>query len=137
MLLHSDTLFWFRDNQFLLYLLKAARLAEKPQTSIWKYSVRPHRWGSYLRSCSDYTNKYTTNMIMIFRSSCLYFATDQGIVCFLSLCLTIVLLFSVFCRILPHTWAFRLHCVITILYLSFCKKYIMPVLTKTVHANTI
>jgi len=32
MLLNSDTLFWFRDNQSLLLLFNAACLAEKQQT---------------------------------------------------------------------------------------------------------
>jgi len=31
---HSDKLFWFRANQSLLFLLKAACLAEKQQTPI-------------------------------------------------------------------------------------------------------
>jgi hypothetical protein len=31
---HSDTLFWFRANQFLLFLLNATCLAEKQQISI-------------------------------------------------------------------------------------------------------
>jgi hypothetical protein len=34
MSLHSDTLFWFRNNRSLLLLLNAARLAEKQQTDI-------------------------------------------------------------------------------------------------------
>jgi hypothetical protein len=34
MSLHSDTLFWFRANQSLLFLLYAACLAEKPQIPI-------------------------------------------------------------------------------------------------------
>ena len=34
MLLHSDTLFWFRTNQSLLFLLNAACLAEKQQIPI-------------------------------------------------------------------------------------------------------
>ena len=33
MLLHSDTLFWFRANQSLLFLLNDACLAEKQQIS--------------------------------------------------------------------------------------------------------
>ena len=32
--LHSDTLFWFRDNQSLLFLLRAACLVEKLQIPI-------------------------------------------------------------------------------------------------------
>jgi hypothetical protein len=32
--LHSDTLFWFRTNQSLLFLLNAACLAEKQQIPI-------------------------------------------------------------------------------------------------------
>ena len=34
MSLHSDTLFWFRANQSLLFLLHAVCLAEKPQIPI-------------------------------------------------------------------------------------------------------
>jgi hypothetical protein len=34
MSLHSDTLFWFRANQYLLFLFNAACLAEKQQISI-------------------------------------------------------------------------------------------------------
>ena len=34
MSLHSDTLFWFRANQSLLFLLNAAFLAEKQQIPI-------------------------------------------------------------------------------------------------------
>jgi hypothetical protein len=34
MSLHSDTLFWFQTNQSLLFLLNAARLAEKQQIPI-------------------------------------------------------------------------------------------------------
>jgi len=34
MLLHSDTLFWFQANQFLLFLLTTLCLAEKQQLPI-------------------------------------------------------------------------------------------------------
>jgi hypothetical protein len=41
MLLHSDTLFWFRANQSLLLLLNAACFAEKQQISILQSLVWP------------------------------------------------------------------------------------------------
>jgi hypothetical protein len=43
MSLHSDTLFWFRANQSLLFLLNAACLAEKQQIPILKSLVWPDR----------------------------------------------------------------------------------------------
>jgi hypothetical protein len=46
MSLHSDTLFWFRANQFLLFLLNDAFLAEKQQIPILYPFVWPDR-GSY------------------------------------------------------------------------------------------
>ena len=49
MSLHSDTLFWFRANQSLLFLLNAAFLAEKQQIPICYSSVWPDR-GSYPQS---------------------------------------------------------------------------------------
>ena len=49
MSLHADTLFWFRANQSLLFLLNAACLAEKQQVPILYSFVWPDR-GSNLRS---------------------------------------------------------------------------------------
>ena len=49
MSLYSDTLFWFRANQSLLFLLNAACLAEKHQIPILKCLVWPDR-GSNPRS---------------------------------------------------------------------------------------
>ena len=49
MMLHSDTLFWFRANQSLLLPLNAACLAEKQQISILKSLVWPDQ-GSNPRS---------------------------------------------------------------------------------------
>ena len=43
MSLHSDTLFWFRANQCLLFLLNAACLAEKEQIPILWSLVLPNR----------------------------------------------------------------------------------------------
>ena len=45
MSLHSDTLPWFQDNQFLFLLLNAAFLAEKQQTPIL-YSLDWPHWCS-------------------------------------------------------------------------------------------
>ena len=39
MSLHSDTLFWFRTNQSLLFLLNAACLAEKQQIPILVFGL--------------------------------------------------------------------------------------------------
>jgi hypothetical protein len=49
MSLHSETLFWFRANQFLLFLLNAAFLAKKQQIPILHSFVWPDR-GSYPQS---------------------------------------------------------------------------------------
>ena len=49
MSLHSDTLFWFRDNQSLLFPLNAACIADKQQIPILLSSVWPDR-GSNPRS---------------------------------------------------------------------------------------
>jgi hypothetical protein len=49
MSLHLDTLFWFRANQSLLFLLNDAFLAEKQQISILYSFVWPD-WGSYPQS---------------------------------------------------------------------------------------
>ena len=49
MSLHSDTLFWVRASQYLLFLLNAACLAEKQQIPILKSLVWPD-WGSNPRS---------------------------------------------------------------------------------------
>jgi hypothetical protein len=49
MSLHSDTLFWFRANQSLLFLRNAACLAEKQQIPIVWSLVWPD-WGSNPRS---------------------------------------------------------------------------------------
>ena len=51
MTLHSDTLFWFRANQFLLLLLNAACLAEKQQIQIL-LSLVWHNRGSIANSRS-------------------------------------------------------------------------------------
>jgi hypothetical protein len=48
MSLHSDTLFWFRANQSLLFLLNAAFLAEKQQIPILYSFVWQDR-SSYLQ----------------------------------------------------------------------------------------
>jgi hypothetical protein len=60
MLLHSDTLFWFRANQSLLLLLNAACLAEKQQIPILKSLLKLticHTWG-------EQANHYTTDFQM-------------------------------------------------------------------------
>ena len=61
---HSDTLSWFRANQFLLFLLIAVCLAEKQQIPILVFSLTR----SVLEPTSyctrgEHANHYTTNVV--------------------------------------------------------------------------
>ena len=50
MLLHYDTLSWFRANQSFLFLLNTVYLAEKQQIPILKWGFEPmisYTWGEY------------------------------------------------------------------------------------------
>jgi hypothetical protein len=63
MSLHSITLFWFRANQSLLFLLNAACLAEKQQIPILKSLVWPDR-GSNPRSTALEASTLALNTII-------------------------------------------------------------------------
>ena len=65
MSLHLDTLFWFRSNQSLLFLLNAACLAEKKQIPILKSLVfnRPGLEPTIYRTRGEHVNHYTTNAV--------------------------------------------------------------------------
>jgi hypothetical protein len=65
MSLHSDTLFWFRANQSLLFLLNAACLAEKQQ--IYNFIVfvltRPGLEPTIYRTRGEHANHYATDAV--------------------------------------------------------------------------
>ena len=63
MSLHSDTLFWFRANQSLLFLLNAAFLAEKQQIPILFYFVWQDR-SSYPQSITLEASMLTITLLM-------------------------------------------------------------------------
>jgi hypothetical protein len=63
MSLHSDTLFWFRANQSLLFLLNTAWLAEKQHIPILKSLVWPD-WGSNPRSTTLEASTLTITPLM-------------------------------------------------------------------------
>ena len=65
MSLHSDTLFWFLANQSLLFLLNAAFLAEKQQTSILYSFVWQDR-SSYPQSIALEASTLTITLPMQF-----------------------------------------------------------------------
>ena len=67
MSLHSDTLFWFRANQSLIFLLNAACLAEKQQIPILYSFAWPDR-GSNPRSIALEVSTLTITPPMWFRS---------------------------------------------------------------------
>ena len=68
MSLHSDTLFWFRANQSLLFLLNAACLAEKQQIPILYSLVWPDR-GSNPWSTAHEASTLTITPPMLFLTS--------------------------------------------------------------------
>jgi hypothetical protein len=64
MSLHSDTLFWFRANQPLLFLLNAACLAEKQQIPILVFGLtRPGLEPTIYRTPGEHANHYATNAV--------------------------------------------------------------------------
>ena len=65
MSLHSDTLFWFRANQSLLFLFNAAFLAEKQQIPILYSFVWQDR-GSYPQYIALEANTLTITLPMRF-----------------------------------------------------------------------
>jgi hypothetical protein len=72
MSLHSDTLFWFRANQSLLFLLNAACLAEKQQIPILYSLVWPDL-GSNPQSIALETSSLTITLPMRFPIFTLFF----------------------------------------------------------------
>jgi hypothetical protein len=70
MSLHSDTLYWFRANQSLFFLLNPACLAEKQQIQILAFGLT---WSglepTIYRTQGEQANHYTTDVVrdMIWR----------------------------------------------------------------------
>ena len=63
---HSDTLFWFRANQSLLFLLNAACLAEKQHIPISVFGLtRPGLKPTIYRTWGKYANHYTTDAVQM------------------------------------------------------------------------
>ena len=60
MLLHSDTLFWFRADQSLLFLLNAVCLAEKQQIV---GLTRPGLEPKIYHTRGEHANQYATNAV--------------------------------------------------------------------------
>jgi hypothetical protein len=64
MLLHSNTLFWFRANQSLLFLLNAACLTEKQQIQISVFGLtRPRLEPTIYRTRGEHANYYATDAV--------------------------------------------------------------------------
>jgi hypothetical protein len=63
MSLHSDTLFWFRGNQSLLFLLNAACLAEKQQIPIVFGLTREKLLPMIYRTRGEHANHYATDVV--------------------------------------------------------------------------
>ena len=63
MSLHSDTLFWFRANQSLLFLLNAACLAEKQQIYNFIVLTRPGLEPTIYRTRGEHANHYATDAV--------------------------------------------------------------------------
>jgi hypothetical protein len=64
MSLHSDTLYWFRANQSLLFLLHAVCLAEKQQIQISVFGLtRPELEPTIYRTRGGHANNYATYAI--------------------------------------------------------------------------
>ena len=67
MSLHSDTLFWFRANQSLLFLLNIACLVEKQQIPILKSGLtRPGFEPMFYRTWGEHANHYATDAFFFF-----------------------------------------------------------------------
>jgi hypothetical protein len=67
MSLHSDTLFWFRANQLLLFLLNAACLAEKQHIQIWIFFrlTRPGLEPTIYCAQDEQANHYATEVVVL------------------------------------------------------------------------
>jgi hypothetical protein len=64
MSLHSDTLFWFRVIQSLLFLLNAACLVEKQQILILVFSLtRPRFEPMIYPTRGEHANRYATDAV--------------------------------------------------------------------------
>ena len=64
MLLHSDTLFWFRASQSLLFLLNAVYLAEKQQIPILVFGLTQSGLEPTIyRTRGEHANNYATNAV--------------------------------------------------------------------------
>ena len=65
MSLHSDTLFWFRASQSLLFLLNAAYLAEKHKIKTLKFLVWPDLSCvlTIYHTRGEHANHYATNTV--------------------------------------------------------------------------
>jgi len=71
MSLRSDTLFWFRADQSLLFLLNAARLAAKqqmPNFIVFGFT-RPRLEPTFYRTRDEHANNYATDAVQIKRTS--------------------------------------------------------------------
>ena len=63
-LLHSDTLFWFRANQSLLFLLNTASFVEKQQIPISVFGLTfPGFEPTICRTRGEHANHYTTDAV--------------------------------------------------------------------------
>ena len=60
---HSDTLSWFRSNQYLFFLHNAACLAAKQQIAIWMSLVWSDRDSNPRFSRGEYSNHYTIDTV--------------------------------------------------------------------------
>ena len=66
---HSDTLFWFRANQFLLLLINAACLAKKQQinTNFIVFGlIRTRLKPTIYRTRGEHANHYTTDAVKLY-----------------------------------------------------------------------
>ena len=76
MLLHADTLFWFRANQSFLFLRNAACLAEKKQNT--NFTVlglsQPGLEPMIYHTRGEHANHYATDVVLfIYVTSWIYF----------------------------------------------------------------
>ena len=66
MSLHSDTLFWFRANQSLLFPLNVVCLAEKQQKPILVFGLtRPWLEPTIYHTWGEHANHYATDVVCI------------------------------------------------------------------------